>query len=241
MRLLTADSADYRELADVTAPTKFAYALRWGHECVREEHTEANRHRLQWERVEFWRRWLPNSGWLFFTGADVAITNQEKPVCHVDDGCIAADLIICADGNGLQSDSWFMQEGPATLKFLDNVLALEDRVKNEQIAMNLILSGFSPSAPVDALQAWAELQNELMPYHSWWPGGGLLERCQEVLNRSPVRVQFTEQRLLNAYPSVCYGSDGSEHWSWRPGDFVAHVVACAMETRISWFKANIRS
>ncbi len=237
MRLLTAASKDYRELADITERSKLAYGRRWGHEVICEEHTEANRHRMQWERPELWRKYLKGSGYLWFTGADVGITNLDIDVLR-NLSRNPADLIICCDGNGLQCDSWILRECQESDRFLRRVLDWEGLVGAEQVAMCLVLAGCLSHGT--GQEMWADLQREWMPYHPNWAGGGLLERVVKALDKSPLRVMWARQKDLNAYPAECYPDCWSTcQESWQPGDPVAHIPARPMQTRIDWFKRHI--
>lgn len=222
--LLTLASDGYAALAAITEPTKFLYAQKWGYDFRALRHVDLKR--IAWERPEFWLRLLAECDWLFFTGSDVMITNPAislRDRFSLDDN--PADFIFAADGNGLNSDSWIMRNCPATVGFLQRVLAWEGRVNNEQDAMGIELA--RARNYVDFALRIGDLRKEGEP-----PSLELLTRLQVNLSRSDVRVMIMPQRAINAYPHEHYGHTNDLPHSWQPGDFVLHMPGKTLEYRI---------
>lgn len=229
LRLFSAASDEFRPLANVTEPTKTAYAQRWGHEAVFEVHSPE---RISWQRVDFWRKHLPGSGFLWATGADVAITNVEIDVFQtiIDDD---HDIFICIDGNGLQADSFILRECSDSLRFLADVAALEGIAAHEQDAATFVMAGVlnGDRSKITTFQDGTR--------DGWYPTPEFTARCQEEFSRSPLRVKLVSQRLLNAYPAHLYdghGITGNEEWCWHPSDLACHLVARSLEFRVAMFK-----
>lgn len=129
----TAFSDLYEPLHNITAPSKRAYAKKWGLTYVEYKHTTVD-WRLCQQRVLFWRRGLySTSGWLLFTGSDVAITNyQIPPTQWIDDNY---DFIIAKDRNGLQCDVFYLRSNARTIHFLNEVSKCITPHYNEQEAL----------------------------------------------------------------------------------------------------------
>lgn len=128
--ICTAFSSLYEPLHNITSPSKKAYAKKWGLTYVEYNHKAIN-FELCRERVIFWRRSLySTSGWIFFTGSDVAITNyQVPPTQWIDDNY---DFIIAKDRNGLQSDVFFLRSSARTINYLNEISKRITSSYNEQ-------------------------------------------------------------------------------------------------------------
>lgn len=227
------NSPAYAELAAITNPSKIAYAERWGDKFIHIVDKALGGHRGAWRRPELWLKTLREKGDIFFLGADAAITNIELPLCRLymtgPDG-ITPDLIISADGNGLQSDSFIMRSNERTIKFLEDVLSWEGYAANEQDAMNIVLSGSNSIYNYGAKVV--HLRRDGDP-----PTVPILKDLETALNGSPVRVRLVPQREINAYPHSCYNGTGKEPHSWRPGDFICHMPGLPNSVRIPFFKS----
>lgn len=225
IRILSAASESYFPLRDITWPTKVAYAEKWGHSLAHETHPMQ---RFPWERVDDWRKNLPDSNWLLFAACDVAITNPDIDITRlIDDSC---DFIVCSDGNGFNADVWILRDCDRSREFLDKVHSLEGKVAHEQDAIVHVLSTNPP-----------EWRHNIRSFQDgsrsgWAPTEQLLEIVRDEFNQSPVRVKIVPQRELNAYPMKYYGYGNTCWWSWQPGDFACHMVARSLEERIRNFK-----
>lgn len=228
--VLTASSAEFEPLAEITEPSKRAYAENHGYEFLAAAHVEPQR--VAFERVEIWIEALRGTDWLFFTGCDAAITNpQVKLESLIDDD---SDFIFAVDGCGLQSDSWLMRNCEATHSILDWVLDFESLYPNEQDAMQCylakepILMNFLASLP-ELRKSGGSPSNQRM-----------IDFYISCFNKSPVRCKIAPQRSINAYPMQYYGGTGQEPYSWHPGDFVAHLPGKSLEERIRIFKEILK-
>jgi len=228
MKLLTQHSNDYQALADLTLPGKRTYAARWGFELIEQGLTAPV---TCWQRPEGWLAALQSMAadeWLLFTGTDALITNHTIDARQLCDP--AADLVVAADGNGLQSDVMLLRRCPAIETLLREVCAHRDRpTNNEQDALNIELSQAMNYA--DYTQKVGRLKQGGEP-----PSPALLQRLERWLNRSAVMVKLIPQRQCNAYPHTLYGGTGREPYSWQPGDFIAHLPGLPNAVRIEWIK-----
>ena len=225
MRILSMCTPSYNSLRDVTWPTKAAYAAKWGHSITHETHLEPYD---LWERPKLWRENLHHSGWLLFSACDVAITNQNIDIANLIDD--HSEFICCSDGNGLNADSWLMKECYNSLKFLDDVIAMQGKAIHEQDAMVHVMAATSLSE-----------RYKIKPFQDgsrigWFATHDLMELAKREFNQSPLRVKVVPQRQLNAYDAETYGISGDHWWSWHPGDFCCHMVARTLDERIHHFK-----
>lgn len=221
MILLTAATKEYAPLADLGEPDKVAWCKRWGAEYRRVFYATPP---TCWSRPQLWLDTLQECDWLFWQGADTLMTNLTiNPERYTGYGY---DFLFSCDGNGLQSDVWFMRRCPATVTFLQWVLEHGDGVgNNEQDALSVYLSG-APDYP-SFCDRIGPLSQGGSP-----PSEETLGRLHANLSRSPVRVGIVPQRLLNAYPHTEYGGTGLEPHSWQPGDFLLHMPGRALEHRL---------
>ena len=178
-----------------------------------------------WERPESWLKNLQECDYLFFTGCDAMITNHDKSLEERFD--LDADFIFAADGNGLQSDSWIMRRSPATIEFLEKVLALEGKCNNEQDALSIVLSGHKDYASFCA--SLPKLYQGARPSDL-----ELRQMLEGSLNKTDVKVKIVSQREINAYPLAIYGGSNEDPESWHPGDFVCHTPGKSLEERIAY-------
>lgn len=222
IKILTSNTIEYKPLADITFPTKAAYAELWGFDLEQKIHTPKN---LPWERVKFWREALDSCKVLLFTGADVMITNKYIPIGNLM-ADIDKDFYFAVDHNGLQSDSWIMRSNTTTRHFLDEVLLLEGNCANEQDAMQIILS---------RQKDYGALRRSV-------DGNGTMSRDQFYsleMNNTPVRCKILNRREINAMPYSHYGGTGNEPYSWQGGDFVLHMPGKSLEYRVEHMPAYL--
>lgn len=227
------NSPAYAELAAITNPSKIAHAERWGDKFLHIVDKALGGHRGAWRRPELWLRTLREKGDIFFLGADAAITNIELPLCRLymtgPDG-ITPDLIISADGNGLQSDSFIMRSNERTIKFLEDVLKWEGYAANEQDAMNIVLSGSNSVYNYGAKVGLIKREGEPPPQH-------ILDQVEVALNGSRVRVRLVPQADINAYENSLYGGSKNASNQWTPSSFVCHLPGLPNSVRIPFFKS----
>lgn len=222
--LATAASREYESLARITRENKREYCKRHGLVLSSFTHTEPI---SCWERPKIWRQVLEDAEWLFWTGCDAAITNLTIDVRDLFDD--NADLIIAADGNGINNDVFLMRRNSATLRFMDAVVDCERRgVRIEQDAMSVVLSG-APDYPqfTHRLPTLYQEGKQVTPEIS--------RLLQTELNKTDVRVKIVSQRVLNAYPHQYYGMNGTEDNAWGYKSFVAHMPGTTLEQRIEFF------
>lgn len=230
--ILSMNSAGYQALADITDPTKWAYADRWGYDysCIVDEGLSGPRN--AWRRVDLWREALNQTDFIFFTGTDAAITNPK--ISLADRFSLydtPADLIVSADGNGLQSDAFILRSSPKTKAYLERVLAWEGLCRNEQDAMSIELSG------ANSYGAFCGRVGNLRQ-NGEPPSEDLLAKLEVELNKSEIVVKIVPQKLINAYPNQLYGGRiaGGQN-QWEHGDFCLHIPGQTNATRIQFLKS----
>lgn len=231
MRIVTGWTLDYYPLAKITVPGFIEHAGRFGYEL----HTETyyNLNGSWWERVAFCRKHIKGSGWLLSIGVDAAMTNPafDSRTLLTDD----CDLVIAADGNGLNAEVFFLRECEAIDWFLEEWAAWEGLASHDQDSCAFILAGIPrPTAPIPVTSGWFPLWNQI-DFHRYQKDGFYCNETQRAaaqreFNKSRVRVKIVNQRAMNAYPMEFYGRQ-REPWSWHPGDWIAHYVARSLEER----------
>jgi hypothetical protein len=219
IRLLSASSREYAPLVLVTGQTKIDYALRHGYDAKHAWHEcPTNLIDIGWDRPKVWLEHLQQCDWLFFTGADAAITNLDRPL----DSFLAleADFIFSVSHHdkALQCDSWIMRNCPATVSMLRRVCLMRGYAdcNNEQDALQVCIAG---------TDNFGQLRNKVDNH----------ENLLHVYNGADVRSAVVHPRSLNALPMAEYGGTGEEPWSWRPGDFVMHLSLKSLAERLALF------
>ena len=219
----TASSKTYRPLQRISGANKSEYCQRWGityTEVVIGEPVNC------WDRPMIWLDLLNRCDWLLWMGCDTLITNQTIDIRNL---IRETDLVVAADGNGLQSDVFLMRNCKATRDFLERVLRHQNYgTANEQDALSIELSG---------ARNYAEFCDQCGKFYQ---GGHpatqeMLDTLNDNLNRSDVRVNVVAQKVLNAYPIAQYGGTGEEEHSWKPGDFILHMPGKTLEERLDLF------
>lgn len=217
--MLTAKSAQYRFLSDITEPSKRKYAESHGFEFLSEDHKDINR--ISWERVEFWIEGLKNYEWIFFTGCDSVITSYRRaPFYEI------SDFLYCVDGCGLNTDSFLMKSSTETIDLLHKTLAMEGRVSNEQDALQLALSGenilanFMANFPPRISEG---------SYHS----DDVVDLYDHAYNMTGIKCAAQDPYDLNAYPAQYYPN--AKENAWKPGALVCHLPGQSLEERIKFF------
>lgn len=171
--LLSAASAEYLALAEITNPSKIAYCKRHGHKLELRRLLNPQVYGQWGERVQQMAEIVNRGdGWLFQIDADAIITNLQTPL-PIDD---SHDLFICGDAQGPINNGVFaMRCNDASREFLRQVLSAK-HAANDQIAMVEVLKvmpdyrvKFLPQSQLNAydyaaqgVPGWAD--------KSWRPG-----------------------------------------------------------------------
>ena len=136
LTLLTAASKDFWPLMALTSPNKLEYCLRHGVQLSVAVHDpELLGVSGNWGEREYFMADALNSyscDWLWFMGADTLITNMQidvRSLCDPD-----FDLIIGKDINGINNDSFLLQNTKASHDFLRRVISRRD-METDQCAM----------------------------------------------------------------------------------------------------------
>lgn len=218
--MLTCWSEEYAPLAKITQEGKIKYAIKHGYLSQDRFHPTKN---IAWDRPIRWLEILsslPEDEWMFFTGADVILTNHSIKLENLIDK--TKDFICASDCDQPQSDSWLMRNCPRTRRFLGRVISYEGKVNDEQEAICVALSRYSNYKDYcEAIQMT----------------GVFTKQVERELNGSDVKVKVISQKLINAYALEHYDfpiqNDGSK---WELGDFVAHLPCKSMEYRMEHLK-----
>lgn len=218
--LLTSHSKEYQALADLTLPSKLEYCMKWNCALVAKYHRSGVD--IAWDRPRIWLETLERCDWLFFTGADVAITNFDTPMLPRQPG----DFFFAVDHNGLQSDSWIMRNCGATQDFLRSVIAAENRFTNEQDAMQVLLS----SEP-----DYERFRQRIDARHNEFRNTVF----QQELNRSKVHCQIVPRKLLNAYPAKFYPVCPED--AWDETSMCLHLPGMSLERRLEIFPRYLKA
>lgn len=134
LTLLTANSHEYRWMADMTVANKRKYCDRWGIKLDHRAHS--NDVLSEWgEREKYMLDALSQTDWLWFMGCDTLLCNQTIDVRKY---CMA-DLVITWDRFGINNDSMILRNCPASVKFLNEVLTRRFNYKDDQSAMWAVL------------------------------------------------------------------------------------------------------
>lgn len=208
LTLLTACSVQYQPLGSLTNPGKLEYCERHGHDFLFFKHRDPL---TCWQRVDFWKRALPLNPWLWFTGADLMITNLQTPALQFCDE--AAHLVIGLDVNGINCDSFFLKNCPESFEYLDRVRAGEGKVFTEQEAMASVVG---------------------LPTNGRIALGLFSSPCFEEF-----KVKIVPQKWFNAYPYEQFGYGPQPDKTWRPGDFVCHWPGLSFEHRMKLAKETL--
>ena len=163
---------------DVTLPVKIDYARRHDLGVVSRTHT----YQHSYERQDFMLEALPSADWVWFTGADVLITNHTidvRTLLTPD-----TDLIITDDVMGVNNDSMLVRNCAACTDLILRIRSLmQQGVANDQMALaqcwNVVPDLRIKIVPQRAMNSY---DYTLYPYHrndvgsisrlsgSWQPG-----------------------------------------------------------------------
>lgn len=141
MKLLTAHSEPYRELHELTLPSKQEYCERWGIEL--EVRTFPGEGPGPWARPKMWREVLEAAKELIWMGADVMVTNMALSPLEVFGPCvdfqIGYDMSYHLPGNrrGCSDDAFYINR--SAQRILDCIIDADSMCDNEQTALNIIL------------------------------------------------------------------------------------------------------
>jgi hypothetical protein len=227
IRLISACSPAYKPLADITEPTKKAYAEQWGYQY--ESHIDpiyAN----PWNRPVYWKKRLEDVGvgnYIFFTGTDAAITNPNIPLEDILGDEVWPDLFFSVDHNGLQSDSFIMRSSERSLQLMAKVIALQAVCANEQDALQVALSGYKNYGE---LRVQWDRQSDL----------SLTAFFEKELSKAYLRCKVVPNRILNALPIEYYGGTGKEPHGWSPSSLILHMPGKDMEFRLKHFPEYLK-
>lgn len=157
--------------------------------------------------------------WVWWTGTDSMITNfSTKIEDRIDNNY---HFIICADNNGINTDSMLFRNTPECLDFIDKILAMETELKDnwdtEQRAISYLL-GFPGTA------------------EPGWPTGKNLVIDNEYKNI----VKLVPQRYMNSFNYKLYHyTDHRDKFlvngNWSFGDWLVHWPACSLDLRIQLY------
>lgn len=120
MKILTAYSPSWKELHDITYPSKVAYSRQWGMEIEVKEYiipfSFFDRSRIILEAMEG----IPENDWIWWIGSDALIMNQAKSIRELTP--FKGPIVVCNDIHGINDDSMFFKKCPEVrflLKLID--------------------------------------------------------------------------------------------------------------------------
>lgn len=133
--LLTASSKEYWPLMAISSINKLEYCLRYGIQLSMAVHADIDGYGNWGERESFMLDALDayDCDWLWFMGCDTLITNMQTDVRTMCDPQF--DFIIGKDINGINNDSFLLQNTKASKDFIKRVMYRRDK-GTDQCAMN---------------------------------------------------------------------------------------------------------
>ncbi len=202
LTILSSVSEEYIPLAKITAPNKMAYAFRWGFGLHVGRHFKRD-YDLWGIRQAQILNTLPMSDWLWFMGADTVITNMTidaRKFCIADE----YDAVIAYDVNGINNDSWFIRNCPASYAFIERVLHLRGKYPTDQDAMKSVLGLLGNGEPM--------------------PGFRMAYVSQRLFNSylygRPEYGSYSDQQKAD------------RGGGWHHGDFVVHFAGIDLPSRM---------
>ena len=190
LRLLTAASNSFAPLAAVTTPGKLQYALRHGYEFISRIHSDTvGKDGEPWgERQRFMLNAMADlspQDWIWFTGADLIITNYALPIGNLcrDD----MDFVFCNDVNGFNNDSFLLRASPAAFDFMRKTLSYRFTLPHDQVGM-AVASHAVPSlrtlqVPQRVMNSYLEAEYGRDSEGNWQPGDLALHFPAMTLHR----------------------------------------------------------
>lgn len=116
--LVTFNSVDYQELADITLPGKQAYCMRHGYDLLSGIHSGADS--MGWDRIAVVQQHLPNYDAVMWIDTDAIITNHTKPVTDVLKP--GDQFVLTADLYGINTGTFIAVRTQMTVQFLFAIL-----------------------------------------------------------------------------------------------------------------------
>lgn len=231
-KLVSNHSVGWDEMASLTWPTKQRWARLHGWECedLRQGTQFDWRARLRWWRDQLSQ--LRDGAWLWALGCDAAITgDQTAPISK------GHDLVIAADGNGLNADSVLMRKTEGMLRLLDEASKHHGREWMDQEALECLLSDRQSKRDL-----WGSIPDQpRCGGHPLHPRAITRLNTYFQDNQFGVRAAVVPQRAMNAYPSGEYGFAGQEDWAWHEGDLVLHVPGLTYSQRLSALRSRLKA
>jgi len=217
--LITLHNEAYQPLADLTwTQNKVVYAEQHGYKAICKTDGFREGSGIGYQKIYFAKEVLESNldlEWIWWTGTDTLITNFAVRIeDRVDNNY---HFMICVDVNGINADSLLIRNSPEAIKFLDDVIAIEEESAKhwdcEQRAIARVMGVPVPPEP------W-----EIGPY------------VPVTDNASPI-VKVLPQRFMNSFNYQLYhytdqrdklGIDGN----WQKGDWLIHWPATGLEHRL---------
>ena len=129
------DTTDYWPMMELTRANREEYCTRWG--------VDLDLHRydplkpLNIQRTQCTIDALRKTEWLWFMGVDTVITNMTIDVRKMITSFGDIDCLASNDVWGLNNDVMFFRNCPQTLKFLEAIIPMLDRMSNQDAMMRL--------------------------------------------------------------------------------------------------------
>jgi hypothetical protein len=228
--IFTHHDAKYQPLADLTwDQNKLLYAQKHGYAThVKTDNFQtagSNSIMSGFEKIYMARDLLrdhPEYKWIWWVGTDTMITNME--VRMEDRVMNQYHFIVAVDANGINADSFLVQNTPEGRAIIDDILSHEEECMKywdtEQRAMCLTLG-----VPVTADPSW--------------PAPGPV-----VINEKYTGIaKIVAQKYMNAYnysiyrEHVDHRDKSGVNGNWTYGDWLIHWPALSIPQRIELFHA----
>lgn len=163
--MLTHCTESYWPINEVTMPGKIRYCLRWQFGCMLRRYD----HVVWGDRQRMVSDVLPLCDWVWFVGADVAITSMTVDARRFCDP--AYHLVVGMERGNLNNDSYFIRNDPLSFAYLQRVIDYTDL--NDQASMGRVIRDM-PEVKVKAVpqrlfngQHDAAYGYEPHPEHNW--------------------------------------------------------------------------
>lgn len=192
LKIVSASSPSFRQVADITEPNKRAYAEKHGFQCVFPVYENPDDH--GYGRINIIQDNLTDCDWLLWMGADTIFTDfgTDARIFLRDH----YDLICAFDNHGLQSDVMFIRNCQAIRNLLYAVLFRKEKDQDKPEFMAACEQG----SMVCVLAGLEEYQDALP--------------CS-ALNVSPVRV-LEADKTINRYENDYRPGDFIYHTPGMP-------------------------
>ena len=210
--LVNASTQLFWPLFTLTSPGKLQYALKWGHACRLERHSRhigrpgdhyGERPNLILEVL--CGDWggpasAETDHWVWFSGADVAITNFNIDIARICRRHIAADVVIAEDHYGINNDSVLFHRTPACKQFLIEMIKGVRVYQDDNCATATLLKKMGDSGRLVVNRVDQRLFNsyDMLEYHrqgdpgQWQPGDLAFQAPGIPLKR---RIELVKEKL----------------------------------------------